>query len=43
MATFVPGETAVAYMALAAGIANGIGITSEFIIEGIANYEPEEK
>ncbi|MBR2753929.1 hypothetical protein IKG33_03445 [Candidatus Saccharibacteria bacterium] len=43
VATFVPGETAVAYMALAAGIANGIGITSEFIIEGIANYEPEEK
>lgn len=41
VATFVVGETAVSYMAAAAAIANAIGIPSEHIINGIAEYEPE--
>ncbi len=41
MATFVPGETAVAYMACATAIAKALGIENEIIIDGIANYEPE--
>lgn len=40
VATFVAGETAVSYMACAAAIAEGLGITSDCIIEGIANYNP---
>ena len=42
VATFVPGETAVSYMACAAAIAEAINITSDKIIDGIANYDPEE-
>ena len=42
MATFVPGETAVSYMACATAIAEAMGIKSDFIIDGIANYEPTE-
>ncbi len=41
VATFVPGETAVSYMACAAAIANAIGIANESIVEGIAEYDPE--
>ena len=40
VATFVPGETAVSYMACAIAITNAIGISHESIIEGIAEYEP---
>lgn len=40
VATFVPGETAVQYMACAAAIAEGLGITSNHIIDGIAEYNP---
>ena len=41
VATFVPGETSVSYMACAAGIAEGLGISSDHIIDGIAEYIPE--
>lgn len=40
VATFVPGETAVPYMACAAAIASALNIAPEKIVEGIANYEP---
>lgn len=42
VATFVPGETAVQYMACAAAIAEGLGVSTEKIIDGIANYEPAQ-
>ena len=42
VATFVPGETAVSYMACAAAIAEALDVKSNFIIDGIANYEPME-
>lgn len=41
VASFVTGETTVAYMAAAAAIAAGLGIESQFIIEGIAEYSME--
>lgn len=41
VATFVPGETAVSYMACAAAIANALGINNEKIVDGIAEYLPE--
>lgn len=40
-ATFVPGETAVSYMACAAAIAYALEIENEKIIDGIAEYLPE--
>jgi len=40
VATFVAGETAVSYMACATAIASGLGISTDNIIDGIANYEP---
>lgn len=42
VATFVPGETAVSYMACATAVAEAMGIKSDAIIDGIANYEPVE-
>ena len=39
VATFVPGETAVSYMACAAAIAEALEVDSEKIIDGIAEYE----
>ncbi len=39
-ATFIPGETAVSYMACALAIANILDINPKKILEGIANYEP---
>lgn len=42
VATFVPGETAVSYMACATAIAEAMGIKSDFVVDGIANYEPTE-
>lgn len=39
VATFVPGETAVSYMACAVAIASGLGVSNNSIIDGIANYE----
>ncbi|MBR3230861.1 hypothetical protein IKF73_02445 [Candidatus Saccharibacteria bacterium] len=41
VATFVPGETAVSYMACAAAIAHSLGIDNEKIIDGLAEYDPE--
>ena len=41
VATFVPGEMSVSYMAAAAAIADSLEISSEHIIEGIAEYTPE--
>ena len=41
VATFVPGETAVSYMACAIAIANALEISNEKIIDGIAEYLPE--
>lgn len=41
VATFVSGETAVSYMACAATIANGLGLSTDHIIDGIAEYNPE--
>ena len=41
VASFLTGETTVSYMASAAAIAYGLGIDSECIIEGIAEYDSE--
>lgn len=41
VATFVSGETAVSYMACAAAIADGLGISTSYITDGIAEYYPE--
>ena len=41
VASFVTGETTVSYMASAAAIAYGLGIETQFIIEGIAEYAAE--
>ena len=41
VATFVPGETAVSYMACAAAMAFAMGIDNEKIVEGIAEYNPD--
>lgn len=41
VATFVPGETAVSYMACAAAIAECLGMTNDNIVNGIAEYNPE--
>ena len=41
VATFVPGETAVSYMACAAAIAEAMNVDSDKIIDGIAEYLPE--
>ncbi len=43
VATFIPGETAVSYMACATAIARIMDIKTSIIIDGIANYEPETK
>lgn len=40
VATFVPGETAVSYMACAVAIAHGLCIDREKIVDGIAEYNP---
>ena len=42
VATFIPGETAVSYMACAAAIANALGVKIENIIDGIAEWQPGE-
>lgn len=42
VATFLTGETAVSYMACATAIAKSLGIADSFIVEGIANYDPEQ-
>lgn len=41
VASFVPGETTVSYMACAAAIAYALDIKSDSIINGIAEYMPE--
>ncbi len=38
VATFIPGEVTVSYMACAAAIANALGIKTDNIIDGIAEY-----
>lgn len=40
VATFITGETAVSYMACAVAIASGLGISTDNIIDGIAEYNP---
>ena len=40
VATFITGETAASYMACAAAIASGLGISTDDIIDGIAEYNP---
>lgn len=40
VATFIAGETAASYMACAAAIASGLGISADDIIDGIAEYNP---
>ncbi|MBO7718302.1 hypothetical protein J6S37_02305 [Candidatus Saccharibacteria bacterium] len=39
-ASFVPGETAVSYMACATAIASTLGIEAEKIVDGLAEYYP---
>lgn len=39
VASFIPGETTVSYMASAVAIGNALGIATEKIVDGIANYE----
>ena len=41
VATFLPGETTVSYMACAAAIAHGLELSNEAIVDGIAEYNPE--
>lgn len=41
LATFVPGETAVSYMACAAAIATCLDISMDQVIDGIAEYTPD--
>ena len=41
VATFIPGETTVSYMACAAAITYSMGIKIDKIIDGIAEYLPE--
>lgn len=41
LATFIPGETSVSYMACAAAIARSLNIKIDDIIDGIANYSLE--
>ena len=41
VATFVPGETSVSYMACAAAVATALKISPEAIADGIGNYNPE--
>lgn len=41
VATFIPGETAVSYMACAAAIAESLNIETSYIADGIAEYYPE--
>lgn len=40
VATFVPGETAVSYMACATAIAKAMDIPTDYIIDGIAEWQP---
>ncbi|MDO4611312.1 MAG: Mur ligase family protein [Candidatus Saccharibacteria bacterium] len=40
-ATFIPGEMAVSYMACAAAITTALGVSTEKIIDGLAEYNPE--
>ncbi len=42
VATFVPGEMTVSYMACAVGIAHGLEIPKDRIIDGIAEYTPAQ-
>lgn len=41
VATFLPGETAVSYMACAVAIAEALKIKPDYIVDGLANYEIE--
>lgn len=42
-ATFLTGEIAVEYMACAAAIATALSVGSQAIVEGMANFDPDEK
>lgn len=41
VATFIPGETAVAYMACAVAVGAALGVKMDKIVDGIAEYNPE--
>ena len=41
VASFIPGETAVSYMACAVAIAEAMKVKGAYIIDGLANYDPE--
>ncbi len=42
-ATFIPGEAVIKYMALATAIAHAFDIKNDAILDGIANYDPENQ
>ena len=42
VATFIPGETAVSYMACAVAIAEALHAKADDIVNGIAEWQPEE-
>ncbi|MBQ9020172.1 hypothetical protein IJ096_02535 [Candidatus Saccharibacteria bacterium] len=42
VASFLTGETAVSYMACATAIATALHISTDYIVEGLANFEPDE-
>lgn len=41
VATFIPGETAVSYMACAVAIAKALGVSAQYMVDGIAEWDPE--
>lgn len=41
VASFIPGEPTISYMAAAATVASSLNINPEIITEGISNYQPE--
>lgn len=42
VASFLTGETAVSYMACATAISTALHLSTDYIVEGLANYDPEE-
>ena len=42
VASFLTGETAISYMACAAAIATALHLSTDYIVDGIANYDPEQ-
>lgn len=42
VATFIPGETAVSYMACAVAITKALGVSAQHMIDGLAEWDPSE-